>query len=100
MTSLVLLTYECKTHLFLSLFFNNIFGLKVQFDAELWSFRPNLLFCINLNEISRIQQKKKMSKNQHSARKGPMSQHGFSKFPMSRHSMEKVLKILDCRDIS
>ena len=26
---------EFKTHLFLSPFFKNIFGLKVQFDAEL-----------------------------------------------------------------
>ena len=48
---------ESKTHLFLSPLFKNIFGLKVPFDAELWSFHPNLLFCINLKETSRIQQK-------------------------------------------
>ena len=48
---------ESKTHLFLSPFLKNIFSLKVMFDAELWSFHPNLLFCINLKEISIIQQK-------------------------------------------
>ena len=48
---------ESKTLLFLSRFFNNIFGLKVQFNAELWSFYPNLLFCRNLKEISKIQHK-------------------------------------------
>ena len=50
---------ESKTHLFLSPFFKNIDGLKVQFNVELWSFHPNLLFCRNLKEISRIQHKKK-----------------------------------------
>ena len=49
---------ESKAHLLLSTFFKNISGLKVQFNTELWSFHPNLLFCINLKEISRIQQKK------------------------------------------
>ena len=39
-----MLVDESKTHLFLSPFFKNIFGLKVQFDAKLWSFYPNLLF--------------------------------------------------------
>ena len=48
---------ESKNNLFLSPFFKNISSLKVQCDAELWSFHPNLLFCINLKEISRIQQK-------------------------------------------
>ena len=49
---------ESKTHLFLSPFFKNIYGLKVQFNAELWSFHPNLLFYENLKEIRRIQHKK------------------------------------------
>ena len=49
---------ESKTHLFLYSFFKNIYGLKVQFNVELWSFHPNLLFCINFKEISRIQQRK------------------------------------------
>ena len=48
---------ESKTHLCLSPFFKNIFGLKIQSDVELWRFHPNLLFCKNLKEISRIQQK-------------------------------------------
>ena len=48
---------ESKNNLFLSPFFKNISSLKVQCDAELWSFHPNLLFCITLKEISRIQQK-------------------------------------------
>ena len=89
---------ESKNNLFLSPFFKNISSLKVQCDAELWSFHPNLLFCINLKEISRIQQKNE--KNQHGARKEPMSQHCFIKFPMSRHTVEKVLKIWKCRNIS
>ena len=46
---------ESKTHIFLSPFFKNIFGLKVQFNGELWSFHPNLLFFKNFKEISRIQ---------------------------------------------
>ena len=46
---------ESKTHLFLSPFFKNISGLKVQFNEELWSFHPNFLFCRNLKEISIIQ---------------------------------------------
>ena len=46
---------ESKTHIFLSPFFKNIYGLKVQFNIELWSFHPNLLFCRNLKEISKIQ---------------------------------------------
>ena len=48
---------ESKTRLFLSPFFKNISGLKVQFSAELWSFHTKFLFCINLKEISIIQQK-------------------------------------------
>ena len=48
---------ESKTHLILSPFFKYIFGLKVLFNAELWSFHQNLLFCIKLKEISRIQHK-------------------------------------------
>ena len=51
------MTDESKTHIFLSLFFKNISDLKIQFNAELWSFHPNLLFCKNLMEISRIQKK-------------------------------------------
>ena len=96
---LPLLPDESKTCPFLSSFFKNIFGLKVQFDAELWSFHLNLLFFKNIKEISRIRQKKK-SKNQHGARKGPMSQRCFRKFPMLRHIVEKVLEIWQCRDIS
>ena len=49
---------ESRTHLFLNPFFKNNSGLKVQFTAKLWSFHPNLLFCINLKETSRIQHKK------------------------------------------
>ena len=49
---------KSKTHLFLSPFFKNISGLKVQFNAELLSFHPNFLFCRNLKETSRIQHKK------------------------------------------
>ena len=45
---------ESKTHIFLSPFFKNILGLKVQFSAELWSVYPKLLFCRNLKEISQI----------------------------------------------
>ena len=48
---------ESKSHLLISPFFKNISRLKVQFNAELWSFHPNLLFCKNLKEISKIQQK-------------------------------------------
>ena len=70
--------YESKTHLFLSPFFKNLFGLKVHFNAKLWNFHPNLLFCKHLKEISR-----KMSRNQHGAEKGPMSQHCCNRFPMS-----------------
>ena len=51
-------TDESKTHLFLSPFFEYIEGLKVQFNAELWSFHPKFLFCRNLKKISRIQHKK------------------------------------------
>ena len=35
---------ESKTHLFLSQFFEYISGLKVQFNAKLWSF--HLDFCL------------------------------------------------------
>ena len=49
---------ESKTHIFLSPFFKNIFGLKVQFNTELWRFHLNFLFWRNINEINRIQQKK------------------------------------------
>ena len=71
---------EFKTHIFLSPFFKNISGLKVKFCAELWSFYQKLLFCINLKEISRIQQKKKKSRSQHGAKKMLMSQHCLGKF--------------------
>ena len=49
---------ESKTHLFLSPFFYIISGLKVQFNAELWSFHPNFMFCRNLKKIRRIHHKK------------------------------------------
>ena len=48
---------ESKTHQFLTPFFKNISSLKVQFNVELRSFHQNLLFCINLKDISKIQQK-------------------------------------------
>ena len=48
---------ESKTHLFLSPFFKNIYGLKIQFNAELWSIHPIFLFCIKLKELSIIQKK-------------------------------------------
>ena len=53
-----LVANESKNHLFLSPFFECILGLKVQFNAKLWSFYPDFLFCRNLKKISRIQHKK------------------------------------------
>ena len=43
---------ESKTHLFLSPFFKNIYGLKVQFNTKLWRFHLNLFLYRNLKEIS------------------------------------------------
>ena len=34
-----------KTHIFLSPFFKFISGLKVQFNAKLWSFHPDFCFA-------------------------------------------------------
>ena len=36
---------ESKTHLFLSPFFKYISGLKVHFNAKVWSFHPNFCFA-------------------------------------------------------
>ena len=36
---------ESKSHIFLSSFFMNIYGLKVQFNAKLWSLHTDLCFA-------------------------------------------------------
>ena len=41
---LILLLDESKTHIFLSQIFMYIYGLKVQFNAELWSIHQDLCF--------------------------------------------------------
>ena len=38
-------TDESKNHLFLSLFFKYISGLRVHFTVKLWSFHLNLCFA-------------------------------------------------------
>ena len=52
---------ECKTHIFLSGFFLNIWGFKVHFNVKLWSLHPDLCFI----GIKRKEEKisKKSSKN-------------------------------------
>ena len=91
-------TDESKTHLFLTPFFEYILGLKVLFNAELWSFHPNFLFCINLKKISRIQHK-----NEHKStwcNKKANVATSFKQVAMSQHYVEKVLKLWLCRDIN
>ena len=73
--------------IFLTLIFKYISSLKVQFNVKL-ELSPRFMFCRKLRKISTIQQKK--SRNQHCAEKGPMS----------RHYVEKVLTLLQCRDIA
>ena len=40
----LLVSDESKTHIFLSPFFKYIYGLKVQFNAKLWSLHSDLCF--------------------------------------------------------
>ena len=101
MRSLLLVPDESKTHLFLSPFFEYISGLKIKFNAKLWSFHPNFLFCINLKKISRIQQKKgaKIGMVQRNGQCRDIASAGFSVatlcgesleiMAMSRHQLKK-----------
>ena len=89
---------ESKTHIFLSPFFEYILGLKVQFNAKLWSFLPNFLFFRNLKKIRRIRHKKEHKSSWCNEWANVVT--SLQQVSMSQHYVEKVLKLRLCHNIN